>query len=453
MPVIRRSLLPLALVAAACADPAGPEGPPSAIAALPRQLTATELEMVGATNAFGFTLLKEVNTAFADSNVFLSPLSASMALGMTMNGAEGTTFEEMRSALGFGPRTYAELNGSYQSLIALLRGLDPKVEFRIANAIFYDLADLGAAVEPLFLADSRQFFDAQVSGLDFRRPQAVDTINAWASRQTNGKIPTILDEIQEQIVMLLMNAIYFKGDWRSGFKTSETANLPFHTLRGATVSVPTMHRKGGFRRGGMSNATVAELPYGGDAFVMTILMPNEGVDINSFVSGLTPTVWQQATATLRDADVDLYLPKFKLAWEDTLNDELKRMGMRQAFIPDSARFTRISRSLGDHLYIDFVKQKAFVDVNEVGTEAAAVTVVGLGVTSLPVPVRIDRPFVFAIRERLSGTVLFLGKMIEPKISGRTSCQSKSRAAQEMSWICSGVRSSRGCSRSKSGPLT
>jgi len=372
--------------------------------------------MVTAANSFGFNLLKEVNTSFADSNVFLSPLSASMALGMTMNGAEGTTFTEMRSTLGFGPRSYEELNTAYRSLITLLRELDPKVEFKIANAIYYDLADLGTAVEQTFLNESRDYFDAAVKGLDFRLPSTVDTVNAWANANTNGKIPRILDSIDQQIVMLLMNAIYFKGDWRAEFKTAETADLPFKALRGADVSVPTMHRKGGFRRGHVNNASVAELPYGGDAFVMTILLPDEGVNINTFVAGLTAATWQQATANLADSEVDLYLPKFRLAWEDTLNDELKRLGMREAFIPDGAEFTRISRSLGNHLYIDFVKQKAFVDVNEVGTEAAAVTVVGIGLTSAPVPVQINRPFVFAIRERLSGTVLFLGKIVEPKLA-------------------------------------
>ena len=407
------AVIPLLALLIACGAPSAPDGPPPVIAALPRQLTAVETEMVTAANRFGFDLLKAVNTSFADSNVFLSPLSASMALGMTMNGAEGTTFEEMRSALGFGPRSYQELNNSYESLIQLLRGLDPQVEFRIANAIYYDLADIGDAIEPTFLNESREHFDADVKGLDFRRPESVDTVNAWANTNTNGKIPRILDTIEEQIVMLLMNAIYFKGDWRAAFKVSETANAPFHGPRG-DVSVSMMHRKGGFRQGRLTNATVAELPYGGDAFVMTILLPDEGVDIDTFVSALTPATWQ-AMGNLGDSDVDLYLPKFRLAWEDTLNDELKALGMHQAFKPDEARFTRISRSMGDKLYIDFVKQKAFVDVNEVGTEAAAVTVVGIGVTSAPMPVRIDRPFVFAIRERLSGTVLFLGKIVEPRI--------------------------------------
>jgi serpin B len=400
----------------ACADPSAPAGAPPIIAALPRQLTNVEAEMVTAANSFGFNLLQQVNTSFADSNVFMSPLSASMALGMTMNGAEGTTFTEMRSALGFGPRSYDELNQAYQSLIALLRGLDPGVEFRIANAIYYDVIDIGTAIEPTFLNESRQYFDADVTGLDFRLPQTVDTVNAWANRNTNGRIPKIIDRIESHIVMLLMNAIYFKGDWRAAFKASETMTEPFRAHRGVDVSVSMMRRKGGFRQGRLTNASVAELPYGGDAFAMTILLPDEGVDVNEFVSQLSPAVWTSATANLRDADVDIFLPKFRLAWEDTLNDELKQLGMQRAFQPNRAQFTRISRSVGDQLYIDFVKQKAFVDVNEVGTEAAAVTVVGVGTTSAPVPVRIDRPFVFAIRERLSGTVLFLGKIVEPKIA-------------------------------------
>lgn len=412
MPKLTSILAFIALGATACGDPASPQGTPPTITALPRPLTSVETEMVNAANTFGFNLLKEVNKSFAGKNVFLSPLSASMALGMAMNGAEGTTFEEMRSALGFGPRNYQELNSAYQSLITLLRELDPKVEFKIANAVYYDLADIGTAIEPTFLSESKQYFDAEVKGLDFRRAETVDTVNAWASQNTNGKIPKILDSIEAQIVMLLMNAIYFKGDWRAGFKEAQTVDDVFHAP-GGDITVRMMNRKGGFRTGRLSNALVAELPYGGDAYAMTILLPDEGVTIDAFVAGLGAT-WTQGFTGLRDAEVDLAMPKFRLAWEDTLNEELKALGMRQAFVPDGARFTRISRSMGDHLYIDFVKQNAFVDVNEVGTEAAAVTVVGIGVTSAPMPVRIDRPFVFAIRERLSGTVLFLGKIVAPQ---------------------------------------
>lgn len=413
MKPLRATLLVAATAAvAACSDPAGPKGPPALITALPRQLSSVEQQMVGATNRFGVELLRQVNTAFADSNVFLSPLSASMALGMTMNGAEGETFTQMRTALGFGQQTYGELNAAYQSLIALLRGLDPKVDFRIANAIYYDNS-FAPAIEPAFLADARTFFDASTGGLTFGTQAALDTVNGWANRNTNGKIPKIMDRMSPDLVMLLMNAIYFKGDWRAAFKKSDTKPLPFTTHKGTPVQVQTMFREGGFRLGHHGGTQVIELPYGGDAFVMTILLPPASTPINEFVASLTPETWQQATANLADSELDLYLPKFKLAWEDTLNDELQRMGMVRAFQGGNAEFTRISRTRGEDLFISFVKQKAYVDVNEVGTEAAAVTVVGVDVVSLPPSVRVDRPFVFALRERLSGTVLFLGKIVEP----------------------------------------
>ncbi len=416
MTLLRRPalLLPLLVTAAAaCADPSAPDPTPSRISSLPRALSATEAAMIDASNVFGFNLLREENPSFAGQNVFLSPLSASMALGMTMDGAAGTTFDEMRTTLGFGTQSHDELNRSYQSLIALLRNLDRRVDFRIANAIFYDDA-FGGAVEPSFLSDAAQYFDADVAGLDFASPLAVDTVNAWAGRTTSGRIPRVIEHIEPDLVMLLMNAIYFKGDWRQGFKESETHPQPFIPSSGPSVSVPTMHRTGGFRLGTTANATVVELPYGGDAFVMTILMPLSGVSVDQAIAALSADSWAAATANLYDDDADLYLPKFTLTWEDTLNPALQRLGMQRAFVPDGADFTRMSASAGHHLYISYVKQNTFVDVNEVGTEAAAVTTVGIGLTSLPEAIRVNRPFVFAIRERLTGTILFLGKVEVPE---------------------------------------
>jgi serpin B len=413
----RHLALPFLLLCAtfACSDSSGPGGAPPRITALPRQLSGTEQAVVVASNTFGFNLLREVNKSFADSNVFLSPLSASMALGMTMNGAVGTTFTEMRSALGFGGQSYDELNAAYETLIGLLLELDPKVDFQIANAIFYRLA-FAQSIEASFLDDARRHFDAEVSGLDFGTPGAVTTVNDWARTNTNGKIPKVIDSIDDEIVMLLMNAIYFKGDWRAGFAKSDTKDLPFRTIKGTSISTPTMYRRGGFRLGhAAGGTTIVELPYGGDAFVMTIVLPPQGASVNSVAASLDANSWTQLTANLEDSDLELFMPKFKLAWEDTLNNELETMGMRQAFIPDGADFSRISRTQGPHVFISFVKQNSFVDVNEVGTEAAAVTTVGIGITSLPPQVRIDRPFLFAIREQLSGTVLFLGKIVEPKL--------------------------------------
>ena len=151
---------------------------------------------------------------------------------------------------------------------------------------------------------------------------------------------------------------------------------------------------------------------------MTILLPEDGADIDAFASQLTQASWQLATASLQKGEVELHLPKFTMKWQDSLNEPLKSLGMRLAFRGGEADFTRMSQSAGRDLFISFVRQNTFVDVNEEGTEAAAVTVVGVGITSAPVKVivRINRPFIFAIRENLSGTILFLGKIVDPRAS-------------------------------------
>ena len=411
-----RSARALALVAGlgvvACGEPTSPGAKPAVISALPRALSASESAIANSTPSFGVNLLREVNRSYADSNVFLSPLSASMALAMTMNGANGTTYTQMREALGLPDQPLADLNAGYQSLITMLRGLDGTVDFRLANSIWY-ANSFAPFIAPTFLTDTRTFFDARVTGLDFQSPQAPSTINAWVNTSTNGKIDRIVDAIPSNIVMYLINATYFKGAWRDGFAPSATTSSTFTTATGARVSVPMMTRKGGFRARMGNGVEVGELPYGGDAYVMTLVMPPVGQSINAFVASLTASSWASLVSGLNDVTWDIYLPKFTLRFEDKLNDELQALGMRQAFIAGGADFTRLSPTAGRDLYISDVKQKTFVDVNEVGTEAAAVTSVGIGVTSLPPSIRFDRPFVFAIRERLSGTVLFMGKIVRP----------------------------------------
>lgn len=418
--LLLRRLVPLALLAGALAacggDPSGPGGKaPSKIEALPRALSPGEQLLVAASNSFSSSLLREVNRdAYADSNIFVSPLSASMALGMTMNGTAGETYDEMRTSLGFGQLSREEILRSYRDLITLLRALDPKVDFRIANAIWYR-DTFGPAIEPTFLDEARDFFDAKAQGLDFASPAAVTAVNQWADASTNGRIKRVIDKIDDELVMLLANAIYFKGDWRQAFKPANTRPGTFTTHRGTQVQVPMMSRMGTARVARVGGRTVVELGYGGDAFAMTVVLPAEGESVNTLADALTPQAWSTLTAALLEGDVDLTLPKFTLKWEKFLNEDLQAMGMQRAFRPGVADFTRLSSRHGRELYIDFVKQNTFVDVNEVGTEAAAVTVVGIGIVSLPqrTVVRVDRPFVFAIRERLSGTVLFMGKVVDP----------------------------------------
>lgn len=409
---MRRLLtLTVALLASACADPSSPGGPPAAITELPRALTPAEQEVIQSTSSFAFGLFREVNHDWAAKNVFISPLSASMALGMTMNGTATQTFDEMRQMLGFGSRPLPEINAAYQSLIELLRGLDPRVTFQLANAIWYD-RPFEAHINQSFLDDVQGAFGAEVGPLDMGTPASVETVNTRAKDNTNGKIEKVLDSTSD-LVALLANAIYFKGDWREQFKAADTRPESFNRADGTVAQAPTMYRSGKARAALRDGVQWLELPYGGDAFAMSIAMPAAGTNIDTFAGALTSQTWEQGLSSMVDYDGEMYLPKFRLAWEDTLQSPLKRLGMTSAFASGVADFTRLSTSRGRDLFVSFVKQNTFVDVNEEGTEAAAVTTVGIVETSAPAAIRIDHPFVFAIRERLSGTILFMGKIVSP----------------------------------------
>lgn len=401
-------------VVLACGQPTATSGKPAAITSLPRALNAAEQAIALSTSGLGLALLKNVNQTMGDSNVFLSPLSASMALGMTLNGANSSTYEEMRTALFLPDRPLSELNASYQALIALLRALDKTVDFRIANSIWYKQS-FGPAIEPTFVNDTKNYFGAQVQGLDFASSAAKDAINSWVNTSTNGKISKIVDQIPPQMVMYLINAVYFKGAWRQGFDPKRTGDGPFFTHTGAQVTAKLMGRKGGYRAALVdASITVLEIPYGGDAYAMTVILPPQTTPINTFLLSLNIPEFRRLLASpVEESTYDLIFPKFTLTWEKKLNDNLKSLGMQQAFVPGGADFTRLSKGSGRDLYVDEVKQKTFVDVNEQGTEAAAVTSVGVGVTSAPPAYRVDRPFLFVIRERLSGTVLFMGKVVRP----------------------------------------
>ena len=385
-----------ALLALAGCDTGSPAEPGTPLKALPRPLTASEQQLIAAGNTFAFGLLKQVNAAAPDSNLFISPLSASLALGMTMNGAAGETFAAMRQTLGFGTLAEGAINRSYRDLLALLLGLDGRVKLQIANAIFYRQ---GFPVEPPFLDTTRTYFGAEVRALDFNSPGALKTINGWAERQTNGRIPK------------LMNALYFKGQWTQQFDAKETREQPFHRAGGGTVPVKMMSRAGTrLRHLRGEGFQAAELPYGRGAWAMTILLPDEGRDVNALLAQMDAARWSAITAAMREAEMTVELPRFRLVYEDTFNRALTNLGMGVAFDPNAADFRRITR--GGGLWIDFVKQNTFVEVNEEGTEAAAVTTVGV-IDSAPPTLRVDRPFVFALRERLSGTILFVGKIMQP----------------------------------------
>lgn len=400
------------LALAACGSSTGPGGggdPPPIRTELPRSLSPSELRIVEGANAFTFELAREATRELsADSNVVLSPLSASMALAMTLNGAEGETWAAMRGALRLDGLAEAEINAGFRDLTALLRGLDARTEMRIANSMW---ADRSLTLLPPFVEAGRTFFGAEVAALDFGSPEALTTINGWVSEATNGRIPKLLEQISSDEVLFLINAIYFKGTWRTAFDRGDTRDAPFSGANGEVRSVPMMALKDELRYADSEAWQAVDLLYGNGAFAMTVLLPVGDRTPEQLVAELDAARWAELTVRFDERPVQLSLPRFRVEYARRLNDDLAALGMGIAFT-DAADFSRIADPARERLSLSRVEQKTFVEVNEEGTEAAAATAVGVSRTTAPGPaeMRVDRPFVFVIRERLSGAVLFLGVM-------------------------------------------
>jgi serpin B len=399
----------LLLAVAACAGPTEQSGPPPLLTGLPRSLSSAEQRIVAAGNQFAFDLFRTVQKTQPGENLFLSPTSASMALGMALNGATGTTLDSMRVALALAGAPIEEINAGYRSLIDLLRGLDSRVEFAIANSIW---ARQGMPFSPAFLEAGKTTFDAEIRAMDFAAPATLTTINQWVHDQTRGKIPAIVDQIAPDDVMFLINAIYFKGSWRLAFDPAKTQQLPFQSADGTSRNVPTMRLDPEpLRHASAEGHEAVELLYGNGAFVMTLVLPAGGRSLTELTEGLDAARWAAWTGALAEHKLGLTLPKFTLEYRRELKDDLSALGMRVAFDPDRADFSgMLGEPVPGNLYISKVIQKTFVDLNEEGTTAAAATSVGISVTSAPLTIQFDRPFLFAIRERHSGTILFVGQV-------------------------------------------
>ncbi len=363
------------------------------------------------TTDFAFDLLKRVNEQDKTVNTFVSPLSLHIALGMLLNGANGQTAQEIQKTLKLDAQTLAEANQTYENLIANLPGVDPKVQVKLANSVWYRNT---FAVETSFQDVLRKSFKAEVTSLDFAKTtESRNRINQWASDQTNGKIKDVIKEVKPEHVMFLLNALYFKGDWKKQFKPENTTDKPFKLLSGTTKNVKMMQMNTDLRRAFRPTYTAFELPYANGNYVMTVLLPSPNSSADALINNLSATEWNTLQKDMTEGGIDIGLPKFTMEYEITLNSILAKMGMPTVFT-NSADLTKINPKGG--LAVDMVKQNTFVAVDEVGTEAAAVTSIGVVVTSLPVPYVCDRPFVFLIHEKTSNTVLFMGKIVDPQVN-------------------------------------
>ena len=396
---------------AACGEPLGPGGAGPPLEELPRPLTPGEAMVVERSNAFGIDLLREVLEADDRTNVVLSPLSASMVLAMTLNGAAGTTLDGMRTALRLEGLSRQEINDSYRGLMSLLTDLDPLVDVSIASSAW---ANEAYSFHQAFFDAVTEHFDGSVESRDFGDPNTLGEINAWVDRSTRGLIERILQEgeLDPKLALLLLNAVYFEGRWRAGFDPENTEPGTFTREDGSTVTVDMMHLTDVELPYGRTDDLVAvELPYGRGAYSMVVALPWESTP-REVLAGMDATGWDTLMASLEPRVLDgLSLPRFVMEYDSFLNDALTDMGMGIAFTPQ-ADFSDLSP---EDLCMDFVRQKTFIEVDEAGTRAAAVTAVGIGVVSF-FGFLVDRPFLFAIRERLSGTILFVGVIGDPTAS-------------------------------------
>jgi serine protease inhibitor len=382
----------------------------------PKKITVTKTteQVIAADNLFGIDLFKRVlANDSTTANIFISPTSVALALAMTYNGADGETKTAMQEALRKQGLTPEQLNQSYKELIDALVTVDPKVLLEIANSIWYRN---DVSVLPAFIETNQTYYDAEVRSLVFD-DNAKDIINGWVADKTHDKITEVIDRIPEDAIMYLINAIYFKGIWRSEFDKEQTRDLPFYLKDGSVAEVPAMQQQDTFRYLDNELLSAVELPYGDGNFSMVILLPDAGKTTDDIIASLDADSWENWMSSLSNRDVVIHLPKLKFEYKKELRQDLTDLGMGVAFT-DLADFSKIDPTRD--LMISKVIHKTFVEVNEEGTEAAAVTVVeivettsGPGTQPGPVYFYVDRPFIFIIKERDTGAILFIGRVNDP----------------------------------------
>ena len=371
-------------------------------------------KVTAANTKFSFKLFSEIlkqNNSQNSQNIFISPTSVAIALAMTYNGAKGETQQAMAKTLELQGISLQEINSANAALIAAVHNADDKVQLNIANSLW---AKQDINFNPDFLQTTEDFYKATVTNLDFSDPGAVNAINDWVKQSTNGKIDAIVQQINPDDVMFLINAIYFKGKWTKEFNPAQTTQQPFYLTAGEEKQHPLMSQSGEYKYYENKKFQAVSLPYGNDGRLsLYVFLPSDNSSLTAFYQDLNADNWEKWIAQFRNRQGSIRLPRFKINYELTLNDTLKALGMEVAFEP-KADFSGI----GDNLALSEVKHKTFVEVNEEGTEAAAATSVGITLTSAPseqpFEMNVDRPFFCTIRDNQTGTVLFMGSIVNPQ---------------------------------------
>ncbi|HTY85839.1 MAG TPA: serpin family protein [Candidatus Acidoferrum sp.] len=373
---------------------------------------ADPAKLAAANTGFAFDLLKQIAAAKPEANIFISPFSVSSVLQMVANGAAGETRSEMQRVLKTAGLPAASLNAASRDLNRSLLA-QTNVTLNLANAIWYQN---DFHLKPGFVSIDREFFQSELGGVDFEKPESAKTINDWADKKTSGKIKQVVQWPFPPLTrVILANAIYFKGKWDRPFDKSATTAHPFHPAGGGEKPVPLMWQRGKFSYQEGDGFQAVRLSYAGYRLQMYLFLPATNSSPAKLLAGLKSGTWRSKILTgFEDCDGTLALPRFKLDYDVLLNEPLKGLGMKQAF----AREADFSAMAGESLFISEVKQKSFVEVNEEGTEAAAVTTVTMSNSAEIQPIKsfemiVDRPFLFVIGDNQTQSILFMGLVSDP----------------------------------------
>ncbi|MBO4340200.1 MAG: serpin family protein [Bacteroidales bacterium] len=370
-------------------------------------LTTKSAELATKGNTFAFEFIDQVNAA-EKGDFIISPLSMQFLLGMLLDGAQNGTADEICKVLGYGAGEVGAVNEYCLAMLEQLPSLDKVTKLSIANAIFVNKM---CSLKDSYKSTVGKYYQAEVSNLDFSDGAgSLKTINGWCNKQTNGMIPKVLNSVSSDMLAYLLNAMYFKSEWKEKFPKSNTASETFTAENGATKKVPMMKNEKEFYYQDNDDFRVVKLPYGNRAFNMLVILPQSGKTLAQVTAALKTCDWTNFIRRLVRCEVDLWLPRFETKYSKQLNEILSDMGMPSAFSGSAADFKAMSDAA---LCLSFVKQDALIKVDEEGTEAAAVSTAGIKETSAGpgqhIVFHADRPFLYLITESSTNAILFAGK--------------------------------------------
>jgi serpin B len=392
-------------------------------AAATQAASPASVDVAAADNAFGFRLLNAVQAKIQSGNVVLSPVSAALDLSMALNGADGQTRQEMLAVLSLGGSELDAINTANAQLIKVIRTPAKNITLSVADSLWVD--SRRATLRPDYVKQMRAWYDAETSGLDFSDPKTVTRINGWASEETHGRISKVVDRLDRADLALLLNAVYFKGQWARKFDKAQTQQRDFTLAGGSVKQVPRMVQSGRFDYFETPKMQAIRLSFGEGDFVMEVLLPAKSSSLGELEAELTLEHWTGWRAQYAPHSGSFELPRFELKSNYRLNEPLQTLGMTRAFRPAGAQLTGMFSSvsgqpLAGRFFISSVVQSTYWKVDEEGSEAAAVTTIGVKASAVTRPEQpfrmiVDRPFFCAVEDRRSGALLFVGAIYDPTI--------------------------------------